>query len=148
MSCFKIPGNVIDDLNSMIGRFWWGKAGGRRGIHWAKWMDVCTSKMQSEMGFRDFAYFNDALLAKQCWRLVQYPASLVHSILQCKCFPNGSFLEANLGRNPSFIWRSFCSARTLLQEGLRWRVGDGQPFSKGFVCQTIGCLNLSPLGCL
>lgn len=46
MSCFKIPLCLIDDMNAMISRSWWGKTGGGKGIHWTKWMDMCTSKLQ------------------------------------------------------------------------------------------------------
>ncbi|XP_042978176.1 uncharacterized protein LOC122308928 [Carya illinoinensis] len=34
-------------------------------------------------------------------------------------------MEAKLGSQPSLVWRSIWSARTILKEGLRWRVGDG-----------------------
>lgn len=59
--CFKIPAAIIDDLDRMISHFWWGKSGGKRGIYWAKWLDMCTSKLKGGLGFRDFSCFNDAL---------------------------------------------------------------------------------------
>lgn len=34
-------------------------------------------------------------------------------------------MDAKLGNNPSYIWRSHLWGRTLLEEGIRWRVGDG-----------------------
>lgn len=30
-----------------------------------------------------------------------------------------------MGRSPSFLWRSFYNARSLLETGLRWRIGNG-----------------------
>lgn len=103
---FKIPKYIIDDLDRMISKFWWGKTGGKPGIHWVRWMDLCTSKMVGGMGFRDFACFNDALLAKQGWRLLQDPLSIVGIILKAKYFPHGSFLDVAIGSRPSFLWRS------------------------------------------
>ncbi|XP_062152086.1 uncharacterized protein LOC133860513 [Alnus glutinosa] len=41
-------------------------------------------------------------------------------------FSNNNFLEANLGRRPSFAWRSIISSQALLKEGLCWRLGDGR----------------------
>lgn len=77
MSCFKIPISLIDEMNAMISRFWWGKTGGGKGIHWTKWMDMCTWKLHGGMGFKDFECFNEALLGKQCWRILKNPNSLV-----------------------------------------------------------------------
>ena len=81
------------------------------------------------MGFRDLYLFNLALLAKQGWRLLQNPHSLVARVLKAKYYPSSSFLKAKLGHNPSFIWRSIWNSRKVLQLGLQWRVGDGRHIS-------------------
>lgn len=77
------------------------------------------------MGFRDLVSFNKALLAKQCWRLVQEPNSLVGSIIKAKYFSNRTLLEAKFGSRPSYAHRSLLAARELLMDGLIWRIGDG-----------------------
>jgi hypothetical protein len=84
------------------------------------------AKSAGGLGFRDLLMFNKALLAKQCWRLVQFPHSLSSRILKAKYFPNSSFLASELGKRPSFIWRSFLAAKDLLSSGITWRVGDGK----------------------
>lgn len=38
-------------------------------------------------------------------------------------------INAELGHNPSFIWRSLLEAQHLLRKGARWRVGDGTKIS-------------------
>jgi hypothetical protein len=91
----------------------------------------CTSRMgraksAGGLGFRDLTLFNKALLAKQCWRLIQFPNSLSSRILKAKYFPKSSFLEAEMGKRPSFMWRSFLAAKDLLSNGILWRVGDGK----------------------
>ena len=35
-------------------------------------------------------------------------------------------MQAELGGNPSLVWRSLLAARDILKEGARWKVGDGQ----------------------
>lgn len=59
MSCFKMPLNLTGDLN-VINIFWWGKTSGTKGVHWGRWMDLCTSKFHGGMGFKIFESFNDA----------------------------------------------------------------------------------------
>ena len=70
-------------------------------------------------GFETFKAFNLAHLAKQGWRLQQNPNSLVHRVMKAKYFPNTSFLEAHMGRKPSYIWRSIMAAKIIIHEGAR-----------------------------
>ena len=86
---------------------------------------MCRSKLDGGMGFRSFINFNQAFLAKQAWRLLVRPNTLVSQIYKARYFPHNSFFEAPLGHSPSLTWRSIVWGRELLQAGLRWRVGDG-----------------------
>lgn len=37
MSVFQLPKGVLKVFQSKVAKFWWGKEGGKRGIHWCKW---------------------------------------------------------------------------------------------------------------
>jgi len=37
-----------------------------------------------------------------------------------------SFMDANVGSNPSFVWRSLLQARDIITEGGAWKIGDGE----------------------
>lgn len=54
------------------------------------------------------------------------PGSLVSRLYKAKYFANSDFLQAKLGHNPSFIWRSIHAAKQVLLDGIRWRVGNGE----------------------
>ncbi|KAH9679641.1 putative reverse transcriptase/RNA-dependent DNA polymerase [Citrus sinensis] len=82
MSVFKLPASICEDIQKAIARFWWGSTSDRRGIHWAKWEKLCQAKMRGGMGFPDFTSFNQALIAKQGWRIIQHPESLMARIMQ------------------------------------------------------------------
>jgi hypothetical protein len=126
MSVFQLPKTLCKDINSMMAQFWWGHKDNKSKMSWLSWKKMGLAKDSGGLGFRDLEWFNLALLAKQGWRLVQNPGSLVAKILKEKYFPNNSFLEADLGRRPSFTWRSIWNSKKLLKEGLVWRVGDGR----------------------
>ena len=78
------------------------------------------------MGFRDINAFNLAMLAKQAWQLIHGTHSLFYRVYEDRCFPSSTFLEAPLGHNPSFVWRSLLSARDVIIASLKWKIGDGK----------------------
>jgi hypothetical protein len=84
------------------------------------------AKDKGGLGFRDLVIFNKAILAKQIWRILQNPHSLVARILKAKYFPHGSILEAKVGRRPLYAWRSIISAKSIVDHGSIWWIGDGE----------------------
>ncbi|KAK9670180.1 hypothetical protein RND81_13G183600 [Saponaria officinalis] len=126
MSIFRLPGELVDELHGMIARFWWGAKDTERKIHWLSWEKLCRPKSMGGMGFRDLRVCNEALLAKQIWRLMQDEQSMVHKVFKARYFKNTSVLDAALGWRPSYTWRSLWGSKALLLEVLKWRIGDGR----------------------
>lgn len=129
MSVFQLPKTLCKDINSLMSKFWRGNKQEENKVAWMSLSKMGRTKERGGLGFRDLEWFNLALLAKQGWRIIQNPSSLAPIILKEKYFPQASFLNAQLGHQPSFIWQSFWNARSLLKKGLSWRVGDGNRIS-------------------
>ena len=125
MGCFLLPVSLIHDIEMMIRKFWWGQRGEQRKIHWKKWEILCKPKNMGGIGFKDLVKFNEAMLAKQVWRLLTDHSSLYYRVFKVKYFPNGSVFEAKVASG-SYAWRSILKARGLIQRGMLWRVGDGR----------------------
>ncbi|KAM1383307.1 hypothetical protein PS2_035388 [Malus domestica] len=126
MNLFKFPDSICNELDSLIYGFWWGQKNGERKIHWVSKSELGLPKSAGGLGFRNFKSFNDALLAKQCWRLIMEPNSLWASVLKARYFPNCSFLDARKGSRASWVWSSLLVGRDLLLKGAHWQIMDGQ----------------------
>ena len=77
---------------------------------------MCKRKSNGGMGFRSLRDFNIALLGNQGWRLLKYPERLVRKIYKARYYPQGSFLNAKIGSNPSYIWRSVLESQKCHKE--------------------------------
>ncbi|KAL0298520.1 UNVERIFIED_CONTAM: putative mitochondrial protein [Sesamum radiatum] len=124
MSCFKLPRTLLHEFQALAANFFWHD-GDRRRIHWLAWDKMCRSKLEGGLGFRNLEAFNLALLAKQLWRLLSRPESLVCRVLKAKYFPHTHLFDAQLGARPSFTWRSIMAALHLFRSGCRWCIGTG-----------------------
>ena len=126
MSCFKLPKNLCQKLTTVMMDFWWNSMQQKRKIHWLSWQRLTLPKDQGGFGFKDLQCFNQALLAKQAWRVLQEKGSLFSRVFQSRYFSNSDFLSATRGSRPSYAWRSILFGRELLMQGLRTVIGNGQ----------------------
>ena len=78
---------------------------------------MCNLKARGGMGFKNLQAFNLAMLAKQAWRILSNPSSLVARVLRAKYFPTGDVLNAKLGNSASYSWRSIYNSLEVLREG-------------------------------
>lgn len=103
MSVFKIPQSICEDIQKAIAKFWWGSSKDHKSIHWVRWERLCHAKTKGGLGFRDFSSYNQALIAKEGWGIIQNSEALMTRVLKARYFKNSSFMEAKLGSNPSFV---------------------------------------------
>jgi hypothetical protein len=125
MGVYKLPFGPCDDLEKIIRNFWWGTEKGKRKMHWLAWDVMLKPKKQGGMGFKDMRMFNQALLARQAWRLIQFPDSLCAQILRAKYYPNGNLLDTVFTGNGSSTWHAIEYGLELLKKGAIWRIGNG-----------------------
>ena len=125
MGIFKFPASLCEELTQIIRNFWWGDEEDRRKTHWLAWFKLTRSKGKGGMGFRDLRLFNQALLAKQAWRLLVHPDSLCAKLMKAKYYPHGHILDTVFPQSASVTWQGIMHGLELLKNGVIWRVGDG-----------------------
>ncbi|KAK2360556.1 hypothetical protein QL285_085815 [Trifolium repens] len=102
MNIYLLPDSLINEIERMLNAFWWGGGSDNKGIRWLAWDKLACPKDEGGLGFRDFQSFNMAMVAKQGWNLMNKPSTLVSRVFKARYFPHSSFLESNIGNNPSF----------------------------------------------
>ncbi|XP_023919950.1 uncharacterized mitochondrial protein AtMg00310-like [Quercus suber] len=122
MSCFKLPKGLIKELD----KFWWGYSDDNRKIHWVKWEKLCEAKEVGGLGFKEIEKFNDALLAKQVWHMINNLDSLCHHVFKARFFLDCSILEAKDSIVGSYAWKSILSARDVIRKEMFWRIRNGE----------------------
>ncbi|XP_055959779.1 uncharacterized protein LOC130014847 [Mercurialis annua] len=88
MMCFRLPKSFCKRINQLMMQFWWGGTSEFKHMVWVSWRTMCRSKKQGGLGFKHLFYFNQALLAKQIWRISQDPNSILYQ---------GCFWQINSG---------------------------------------------------
>lgn len=131
-SCFKLPDSICDEMTSMVRNFWWGQTRVEWKLAWISWEKLCIPKAQGGTGFKLLKEFNLALLAKQGWKLQTELNSFASQVLKTKYFPNCDFVNASLGKRPSYLW-SIMAAQHLVRHGMRWRVVMVRRFWFGWI---------------
>lgn len=127
MGLIKVPESVCEELTKLLRNFWWGVENNKRKTHWKSWDCLTRPKGCGGMGFRDFKIFNNqALLARQAWRLLTNPDSLCARVLKERYYRAGSLLDTCFGGNASPGWRAIEHGLELFKKGIIWRVGNGR----------------------
>jgi len=125
MMVFKIPKNICKGITNAISHYWWGDDNNHKKIHWQEWSKLCLPKGEGGMGFRDLQSFNEAMLAKQVWRLLSDLDSLCARVLGTRYYPDGKLLNARMKPGSSYTWQSILTGLECFKLGYIWRVGDG-----------------------
>lgn len=77
MSCFRLSKHHCQQLASAMSRLWWNDCEKKNKIHWIAWIEVCRSKVHDGIRFWDIGEFNHPLLAKEGWKILNEPDSLL-----------------------------------------------------------------------
>ncbi|XP_074351625.1 uncharacterized protein LOC141690750 [Apium graveolens] len=125
MSMFLIPQEVCEGMEKQMNAFWWGNSESNKGVRWMSWERLCDVKEGGGLGFKELRSFNLAMLAKQAWRLINNINPLVTQLMRARYYPKSDFLNAKLGANPSYVWRSIMESQDVVRQGCRCRIGDG-----------------------
>ncbi|GJZ05765.1 RNA-directed DNA polymerase, eukaryota [Tanacetum coccineum] len=70
MSLYKVPKSVLNEMESIRRRFFYGSHGAVNKITWVKWSKVLAAKKYGGLGVSSYFTLNRALLFRWCWRFI------------------------------------------------------------------------------
>jgi hypothetical protein len=149
MSCFKLTKGLCKKIMAIMSKYWWSGSLDKSGLHWLSWNKMSVPKSRGGgggLGFEDLGKFNDAMLAKQAWRLLERPDSLCARVLLGRYGKGGDILSAPCPNGASATWKTIIKGREILKKGLIRRVGDGRKTEIWHDPWIEGSLDMRPMG--
>ena len=126
MQCYKIPCRVTDKLDSIHREFFWKNSRSDKGLPLIAWDKICRPKMLGGLGLRKSAAVNTAFLAKLAWKFLTQPDNLWVQQMRAKYGAPDSFFVTRPRAKDSWVWKCLLRIRPFFQQGIRWKVGNGQ----------------------
>ncbi|KAL6202860.1 hypothetical protein ACLB2K_026564 [Fragaria x ananassa] len=127
MQTAKLPVHTCERLDRLNRNFLWGDSDQKKKVHLTNWDMVCRPKCFGGLGIKRSADMNRAMLAKASWRMAQDDNGLWNKIYQQKYLHSSSMFQDNYKKpsNCSPTWTAIVSGASLLNKGMRWRIGNG-----------------------
>jgi hypothetical protein len=94
-------------------------------MHWMFWEEMTRPNSHGGIGFRDLKVFNQALLARQACRLIQFLDSLCARLLKAKYYPSANLLDTAFIKKSSPTWQGIEHGLELLKKCIISRIGLG-----------------------
>ena len=126
MMAFKLPKSLTNRIQSAYTRYWWDENQEKRKMAWIAWTKMAKPKTEGGLGLRDVEAFNDALLAKQGWRLLRKPECLLAKVMMGRYCTSETFMNVSATGSCSHGWRSILCGRDLLKQNIGKVIGNGE----------------------
>ncbi|XP_021847973.2 uncharacterized protein [Spinacia oleracea] len=125
LAVFKIPKSICERIDQLCLQFWWRSSADSRGISMLPASILHLPKGMGGLGIRSIQDFNQALLAKNAWRIVHNPQLLLSRLFRVR-YPNLSLAGSRAsGSRPSWGFRSLAVGFQVLDQGIAWKPGAG-----------------------
>jgi len=126
MQRFRLPNQVSAKLDQINREFFWKNSSSRKGFPMVAWDKICRPKSLGGLGLRKTAAVNTAFIAKLAWKFLTQPDNFWVQLLTAKYCTPGGFFHYKIKPSDSWVWKCLLQIRPFLQQGLRWKLGNGK----------------------
>lgn len=114
MSVFKFLKDLSNDIDKMVCNYWRGTKKEDKTLCLTIWDGLCFTKNKGGLGFRKMNILNDALIAKQIWRIIINNNTIIHNCLTAKYFPNMTIKYAKGKPTDRYLWKILLHTKDML----------------------------------
>ncbi|GJT68519.1 putative RNA-directed DNA polymerase [Tanacetum coccineum] len=125
-SIFRAPSKVLQNLEKIRSRIFWGFKEGSKGISWVKWSKVCSNKSVGGLGVGSLKSMNLGLLGKWRWRFLNEQEALWRKVISVLYDNDGGFHNISGAGLKKGIWDGILSSSVAIDD-------TGVAFSHSFI---------------
>ena len=120
-----LPVKTAKSIDTLHRNFFWRQQKDKNATPLIAWDTICTPKSRGGLGLRRTLPLNKAFIAKLGWKILTEPTNYWVQLVTQKYLQGQSFFSCKPKPNDSPIWKHILLQRPLLQQGIRWKIGDG-----------------------
>lgn len=110
----KIPNQVLDEITSLIRRFFWGKLDKSKYMVYLAWDKIEMPIDCGGLGIRELSKINDTLILKFLWRLAAGSSALWVEVVKAKYLPKSELWLSARVYNCTNFWKAIMNQREVL----------------------------------
>ncbi|CAH1435589.1 unnamed protein product [Lactuca virosa] len=124
-SIFKIPIATIREVEKICRSYLWANGEIVKGKAKVKWIDICRPKDYGGLGVKNLRKWNDALLAKHVWNMINNKNSLWVQWVKKNYIGDRNFWDILQKKSMSWTWKRFLEVRKIVRPHVVSCVGNG-----------------------
>ena len=121
---------ILEHIRKICHKFLWAGSKEDHSLSWVAWEKIAQPKEWGGWGIKELPSFVKSLAAKMGWSLLNKD-SLWFMVMRRKYIDPGDIVDwvwnpVMSTKGGSAVWRATLQAMDLIEEGLAWKVGNGQ----------------------
>lgn len=125
-SVFKLPVATISEIEKICRGYLWSGGDLVKGKAKVKWKMVCSPKENGGLGLKDLRRWNDVLLSKHVWNIVNNKKSLWVKWVYKFYLKERNFWDIQVKKNFCWTWKRILIARNIVRPHIVSCIGSGE----------------------
>nr|XP_043620341.1 uncharacterized protein LOC122592208 [Erigeron canadensis] len=124
-----LPSTVFKELEKLLKGFLWNRGDSTVGKAKVAWKNVCKPKEQGGLDIKDMRKWNDVLLVRQFWKIIENGNSLWAKWVNVVKLKSMSIWEIEADKYDSWGWKTMLGIRELVKQHVLYKIGNGRRIS-------------------